>query len=114
MIPAKLRSGYCDQLLFFAVLLSPLLDGFDQLYLAFCVLSLQSINTAKSERIFLPSQKTPELRFEPGPAGGEARTLPLCYVDPPPRDQLLLTERITDVAIPRLFYAEKIRQLFRS
>ena len=39
--------------------------------------------TRQHQRIFLLSEKTPEPWFEPGPAGREARTLPVCYADHP-------------------------------
>ena len=55
------------------------LDGFDQL-LSFCTvhsLSSAAVNKSQQHRI----SGTP--RIEPGTAGWEARTLPLCYAVPP-------------------------------
>ena len=61
--------------LFFALLLSSVLDGFDQLIKLFLHCPCCQL-TWQHQKNFL------ELWYEPGPAGRGAWTLPLCYADP--------------------------------
>ena len=81
---------------FFAVLLSPVLDGFDQLTIKLhccpltkkcCCRLISTTSRNSSPRKIL---ETP--RIEPGPLGCRACTLPLCYGDPP-RDLKWFRER---------------------
>ena len=74
------KRGYSNYI--FAVLLSPVLDGFDQL-LSFFALSLLSINSATSRREKISLKKSWKRRdSNPGQLGYGAWMLPLCYAAP--------------------------------
>ena len=68
-------------IIFFAVLPSPVLDGFDQPIKLYCTVLMLSINSATSRRK-LEKSSWERRDSNPGQLGYGARTLPLCYAAP--------------------------------